>query len=300
MLVKTLYNKKDNLIIVTQTNPDTDMVYKKWNEYGYKTAIMFTDYPAIMKAVRRIWLLSGLPGGKIWCGSWIDRLDHYSTLILHSNNLSGFLPGYLEKRYPHLRIIYWYWNKVNKYTNPKRIKCSRTEFWSFNYRDCQKYGMDYNIQYYYEVDEKSEILKSDIFFIGHDHGRRKKIEKIRKEAEKQGLRCDFEIISSNKKNIPYDEVRRKIASAKAVLEINQSSQDGYTLRALESLFFGKKLITDNKRIRELPFYSRSNVYIIGREKRSLKEFLEIPYDNTFDIYRSKFDIHAWINNFFRA
>lgn len=289
------------ILIVTQTDPHTDMVYEKWGEYGYDAAIMFKEKRLLFRVIRRIWLLCRFPFGQIWCGNWVNSLDQYEVIILHSNNLSGFLPPYLEKRYPHLRIIYWYWNKVGKYTDPGKIKHDRTEFWSFNKCDCSKYGMKYNIQYYYDVSkEENDIAnQSDIFFIGHDHGRKEQIEKVKAMAQRENLKCDFRLISSDQKNIPYKNVRKMIKTTKAILEINQSNQDGYTLRTLESLFFGKKLITDNKGVGDLPFYNINNMYILGYDTRNLREFVYGKYDDGVSVFWSKYDIDAWIGNFFK-
>ena len=104
---------------------------------------------------------------------------------------------------------------------------------------------------------------------------------------------------NNEKNIPYEEVQRRISKTNAILEINQAGQIGITLRAMEALFFRKKLITNNAHIIQEDFYNPNNVFIIGKDDMSLlKDFLSQPYDTAADSFRNKHTIDAWFSNFF--
>lgn len=290
---------KEKILLVTQTDPKGDPVFEKWIDYGYHAAVMFKKVNLFCRIIRRLCLFLNNSLGRIWCNSWINELEQFDTLILHSNELSGSLPSYIERKYPKIRIIYWYWNKVNKFTNPQIIKHSRTEFWTFNESDCRKYDMRYNPQYLYYVDIEDDVeIKSDIIFIGHDHGRLEKIKKIEEAAKKENLICDFRIIPSDSENIPYKKTLEIVMTSKSILEINQSNQNGYTLRTLESLFLEKKLITDNKYVMQLPFYNENNIYILGEEKITIREFLNKKYDKSVSRFQKEYDIDAWINRFF--
>ena len=48
--------------------------------------------------------------------------------------------------------------------------------------------------------------------------------------------------------------------SRSIIEIEDIDQNGLTLRSLESIFFGKKLITDNRDIVNYDFYKKENIY----------------------------------------
>lgn len=161
--------------------------------------------------------------------------------------------------------------------------------------------MKQNIQYYqYPSDVKNEPIEYDLYFIGHDHNRAAQILQIQQEAEKQGLTVKIEIIDQGAGNVPYTEVQRRTGRAKAVLEVMQSGQVGCTLRALESLFFRKKLVTTNLEIPKEAFYNPNNIFIWGGGDPSDRRynFINSPYDFSADQYREQYTLDTWFLNFF--
>lgn len=297
-------NKKEKTLILTQTDPENDVVFHIWIENGYHADIIFKPQPKIMRAFRRIWLKYRLPAGKLWYGGWKRQIDRYDTLIIHASSLTKGMDRWIHRNNPEVRIIYWYWNIVDKETIPKKISGRNVEYWSFDGKDCEKYQMRKNIQYYGVPLSLSELktvqdIESDIYFMGHDQGRRQKILEVEKHAREQGLICDFHIVSHNDLNIPYREIQKQLQKSRAVLEINRSRQIGFTLRTMESLFFDKKLITDNAAVLDAPFYRKSNIFIIGYDNiADLKKFMEVPYDKSVTTYREQYSLDTWFNNFF--
>ena len=88
----------------------------------------------------------------------------------------------------------------------------------------------------------------------------------------------------------------------AIFDIEHPLQRGLTIRSIEALGAGKKLITTNKSIVEEDFYNPKNIYILDRES-----LLEIPlsfFDSPFqpiaeDIYY-KYSISGWIDEIFQV
>ena len=121
------------------------------------------------------------------------------------------------------------------------------------------------------------------------------------EAEKRGLVCDINIIDEKRalsNDIPYTEVQKKIINSKAILEVMQDGQNGYTLRTMESLFFSRKLITDNKAIMEAPFYNKNNIFVIDVDSIDyMTTFLNLPYDGSVRKYQNEFNLNQWFHNF---
>lgn len=291
---------KEKTLILTQTEPGDDMMFKAWKEAGLNADIIFQPHSKAVRMIRRIWADGFLPGASFWYGNWKKMLSHYNTVIVHADMRTRTVPMYIHKIKPDMRIIYWYWNPVNKYTVPKLTRDDKIECWSFDENDCIKYNMRKNIQYYYEQDN-GENTKTDydIYFVGHDKGRKGMIKEIDNQITAQKLHGKFDLLRDTDQLIPYSEVQARIRRSRAILEVNQKGQVGCTLRALESLFFRKKLITTNVNIQNEDFYNPENIFIYGKDDiHNLRQFIEKPYDERSDIFRDRHTVDTWFLNFF--
>lgn len=292
---------KNRILILTQTNPQTDFMFKNWILNGLKADIIFRNVSKPFRLIRRIWMNIPLPFFQIWLGEWKKELKNYDIIIFHANDWSRHIPKYIHSINKNARIIYWYWNPVTRLSDPSKVDDSMTELWTFDKNDAKKYGMKYTIQYYSQFNLKNtqkESFSKDVYFIGHDKGRKEKIEKLANKLKSLGVKVKIQIIESGSKFVPYNEVCQEIYTSKAILELTQKGQTGYTLRALESLFFSRKLITDNKNILNEPFYNPNNIFVIGvNDISEIKNFIEIPYDKHADVFKKQYDVKAWLNNF---
>jgi len=66
-----------------------------------------------------------------------------------------------------------------------------------------------------------------------------------------------------------EEVAAYLSGTKCVIDIPVPDQAGLTIRTLETLAAGKKIITTNEYIREEPFYSAQQIAVINRDSVSL-------------------------------
>ena len=295
--------KKSSTLILTQTDPEIDMIFNAWLRHGLNAAIIFRGGNRIINGLRRLWTDFDLPGYGMWLRGWKHDLAKYDTVIVHASERTNRLPKYIHSIKPAMRIVYWYWNPVNKNTLPEITKNDHAEYWSFDKADCSKYHMHYNVQYYCKGEAESAAgdAKYDIYFIGYDKGRLKVLEDIRMALAAKGLRVRYDIVKNTSEYIPYREVQARVQASKAILEINQKGQSGMTLRTMEALFFRKKLITNNAMIANEEFYNGNNIFILGKENLDdIGDFLAKPYDEAADRFRDKHTVDAWFGNFFRG
>lgn len=241
---------------------------------------------------------------------WKNDIDKYDVIIVQAARVTANIPKWLRKKGYKGRIIYWYWDPVSGSVNPNKVDLNACEIWSFDPKDCNKYNLKYN-DTYYPIDERDltniddrEIY--DVSYVGRDKGRIKELRKIESFFCDKGLQTYFYIVAtkpyylSAKKLMPpinYINVLRIINNSKAILDINQKEQSGLSMRCMESLFFNKKLITNNRYIKTYDWYCPENIYILGEDKRTILQFLETPYCDKEEV-KQQYKFKFWLNKFF--
>jgi hypothetical protein len=155
--------------------------------------------------------------------------------------------------------------------------------------------------------KKATRLERDVFFIGKEKGRSNDLKKIENRLINLGLSSLFYITANHprlrqkkyKKHIPYEKVLDYVNESKAILDYYVDPHAGLSLRAMESIFFEKKLITNNQTISEYDFFNPENIFVL--EKRNigeLKNFVDAPYVKISKSKKDKYSFEEWINRFF--
>jgi len=96
------------------------------------------------------------------------------------------------------------------------------------------------------------------------------------------------------KSMPAAVVAQKVASSSAVLDVEHPRQRGFTMRTIETLLAGKKLVTTNKHILTSNLYHPSRVHVISRTQPEIPAgFLEQPFLNIRDPLRRYYSCEGW-------
>ena len=156
------------------------------------------------------------------------------------------------------------------------------------------------------------FLMQDIYFLGTDGGRKTKLLELYEQFQSYHLKSDFHILVPQilpedmsrqecfiTKPMDYQENLMHIAKSKAVLEVLREGQSGQTLRALECLFYQKKLITNDKSVKEYDYYHPQNIFILDEDDMErLTVFLEEPFADVSEKMIEKYDCEMWLERFF--
>lgn len=98
------------------------------------------------------------------------------------------------------------------------------------------------------------------------------------------------------KSMPAAVVAQKVASSSAVLDVEHPRQRGFTMRTIETLLAGKKLVTTNKHILTSNLYHPSRVHLISRTQPEIPAgFLEQPFVSIPDPLRSYYSCNGWVS-----
>ena len=200
--------------------------------------------------------------------------------------------------FPNAKKILYLWDSWSLIENKPVLEEGFSEIYSFDSEDCKKYGFKLRPLFYTSSDNLKSEKIYDVSFVGTDHSDR--LEKLRAfrdlcrhnsfsyflRLKTTGMpllracfnsgryqRADLEILTSS--FMTYDEVMDITRKSRVVLDFAHPVQCGLTIRTLESLAMGCKLITSNKYIRKYQDIPNTSYRIINEEsKSSIIEFLQ--------------------------
>lgn len=295
--------KERTLLIYNSVNYLVPFIKQK----GIDVDTIFRDIPKYLKILRKIHFLLNLPFKNIWFNKWSKNLDSYNKIVFFSTNpLEGL--KYIKKEFDR-KLIFWYWNPIKQgYILPQTLKDLDIDVWTFDNENALKYSMNLNTTFYLNnITLPKNVIQYDVAFVGLDKGRRKYILELESVFNKNNLISYLYIVDNDgyKKGysgsfpyINYKQYLDIISKSKAVLDIYQEGQVGLSLRPMESIFFKKKLITDNLDIVNHNFYNPNNIFVIGKDDpNKLNLFINTPYQDLDQEIVDKYDILNWLKRF---
>jgi len=255
---------------------------------------------------------------------------------INGTSFDKYLYDFLKKNNPHIKTCIYLWDTIRYYDFGRNLKYFDKAF-TFDYQDSLDYSNLTFLPFYWV--KPSSILSEiyDISIIGSDHDNRYEIvSKIYKQLIKENFNCYFKIViqkcqrphisiwslisyfkkvTRRKKyiidyNIPeiisterisIGMTNKIISQSRCILDTDRECQSGTTPRVIWALALGKKIITTNKSIRNLPFYDKDRIQIIDRNNPYIDtNFLRIK-NNTGNNsnYFEKLKIENWIENFIK-
>lgn len=236
----------------------------------------------------------------------------------------------LKKYYPDSKCILYMWDGLHK-LNTKGIE----KKWPYYDRVYTFDRMDYEANknklsflplYYYEdylpkdePDPDHSVCKYDLSFIGTGHDDRIKIVKnVMRQCRKKHLFCfsyffiphrlvflKNKLFNRNYKHVkisdvhfqmmPLEKLYRIYADSKCVIDVENASQHGLTMRSMEILGLRKKFITTNKDIINYDFYNPNNILVLDRKNPVIDmSFFQKPYEMLDEQIYRKYSLENWI------
>lgn len=246
----------------------------------------------------------------------MKEIEKYTYIIIFDVMYKPGLVRTIRKINQGAKIILYFRNTIqslkknNWKFSYKEMKECNVEIWSYSKRDCEVYGFRYNVQFansHLLTRSGNEDWKYDLLFVGADKCRSKILESVYEEYERKNLRCFFYVKDGSKKKynqnrdnkyLPYNIYIKEYASkSMALLDIVTDENYGLTLRPLEALFLGKKLITNYYDIKYEKFYNESNIFILNNNFEELWNFLNTPIKNISEEIKEIYSCEHWLENF---
>ncbi len=254
-----------------------------------------------------------------WVSRHASNLIYYfpedtdGLIILFDTKLSRYYLDRIRRKNPRAKIVVWYWNAVDNEDMLNVYKA--VDVWSYSPSDCEKYGLLYNPQFFFDSiaeryrgcrDQGEMRGERSFIFMGRDKGRSEYLRTIADEIKKSGWGCRTDYLSTCKTDrperkdvlyssgFPYEKYMETALKYQGILDVVYKENSGLSLRTMESIFFHKKLITTNPAVTSYDFYDENNIYVWGRSDMSPEEFLSRPYRPVPDSICRHYLMTSWL------
>ena len=198
----------------------------------------------------------------------------------------------------------------------ERLK-TRHKVYSFQRKDCEDFGLRFNSTMYAPPPEgmyPPETPRCDLLFLGVPKDRLPLLRSLHGQTAGLGLRPWFQIGLTGLEGdvlpeeregwritrewTPYPEYLRWVQRTRAILDVCQSIQTGCSLRVMEHLFFGKKLVTNNAVIAQAAFYHPNNIFLLQHDQiETLKDWLDLPFIPIEEEIKEYYKFENWAERF---
>lgn len=252
------------------------------------------------KFLRKVFVFLGLKVASFFMyfsyGKWKFEINNYDYFVIPSRRSSKFALWLLRNR----KVCVYYWNLItDREISPAFIKDKYPNFMlcSFDPEDSKKYNIRFIDTYYFNNNDFTNKILSDLFYVGGVRPGRKELLEDIKKITNYKYRYNFNLIEFNdfQPGIPYSEIVNFIKETKVIIDLNRDGQNGLTLRPLEAIFYKKKLITNNKNIINFPFYKKNNIFIIGVDSNDyLRDFIDLPFEEIDQKIIEYYEFSSWI------
>lgn len=299
-MTKTLIisNDKDDYFFPYVDN-ESIVIDSCWNKRIYKKYIKIVRLCELLHFPLTIFL-----------GKWTAQIKEFSKIIIFSGCFEPFLKLYLDKKIPNTpKFIYCWnpkerWEELVRYTN-----CfGRYSYPIFSYSVTDSKMLGINYQHTFYTDNIKTTVKEpeyDVVFVGRTKNRMELLNRIYNYCNDNCLKLFWHVYDTEERPFPtsdnlinYIDYLEIVNKSKVILDIVEKNYDGLSLRAMESLFFDKKLITTNEAIINYDFYRKENIFILNDETwGKVKEFMAMPYKEISKDTKDQYIIENWIKGF---
>ena len=300
---------KETVVITGNTAFESIYKYTEIDNADIEYAYNGSD-SIILSFIRIIWMKLNLPFKKMWYKK--INLSKYRSIVIFDTYIDSDYLHYIdEETNENQKKHLYFWNVYkNARLKKKDIEAYNFKIWSFDYADCKKYGFNYNPQFYAKSWYKDINVEPnvDVIFIGRDKGDRvEKVDEIVKKLERQGIKCRTYITAGKwykhfqskryQRYLDFKEMIEKECEGRVILDYGVNEQYGPTLRVYDAVCNERKVITNNKGVKKLEFYSKDNFFILGEDREEdLVEFVLKPisiYNKTL----SNYSCERWVERF---
>lgn len=305
-------------------NKDTILIFQKPELYFFPhfQDIVFSPFGIPEKSIRyliyKLLYILHLPCCSIFWGDWKKYVKTAKQVVIFDYGYQAGMETYIKKINPSCHVFLFFWNIITKKQKNHKLFTDKDSIYSTDRICCETYHFKYNHIFYTRDYYRpySAQHKNHLFFLGVDKGRAPYILKLKSILEQSGIICDIRVITHSKnksyrrsmsgilttESLSYDKYCKELECSGILLDINQKGQRSLTMRVLESIYFSKKLITNNDDIIRYDFYNKNNIFLLPNDLSRIDPeeiacFLEKPFIPYSEEILSSYDFEHWKKQF---
>lgn len=251
-----------------------------------------------------------------------DDIDF--VFVIKGDSLNKSILRVMKTKYNNASFVMYQWDSTENSPNMVEIANFFDKIYTFDRNDAKKYDWEYRPLFYDKNDCHSTKKDFDISFICTLKFKRGEIyKKLKRIAYKNRLRfysylyVDFRTYlkrrifnkDANYVSISLKEIRFKSMTledtakvydrSKIVVDYTTSSQSGLSMRTIECVGHGCKLVTNNTNVKSEKFYCSDNVYIYGDDNIEIPfTFFNSPYKKLDDGILDYYSLCGWVDTIF--
>lgn len=255
----------------------------------------------------------------------LESEEYSKVLFLNVEAVNEEILIRMKSVSPNSEFILYMWDSSHNKPKYPQLVTYFNRAYSFDFNDCKSIEkLNFLPLFFAEEFESKLDSKScnyDIAFIGSGHSDRCAIiNDIYKQSNGRNLKVFFRIFFPSKliyikqmlkqlisivnlnqyitfTSTSFNDVSNAMKDSRAVLDIGHSSQEGLTMRVIESVGMNQKIITTSQSIKNYDFYNENMVHVIDRKNIKLPEIDFFKSSNIYDEnIRKKYSIAQWVKN----
>ena len=208
------------------------------------------------------------------------------------------------------KLIAYQWDGLGKFPEVKKyfplfdsFFCFDTEDQENNIKPITNFYFDFLPPSYKEFNQQ----KPKLYFVGlYWENREEKIDRFIEEMSKKDVELSIFIqyyhqaeirnpkIKYIKNRITFLENLKNVEQADILLDFVDPIHNGLSIRFFEAMYYKKKVITDNKTVKNYDFYHPNNIFIINDNYAQIEEFITIPYQEISEEIVQNYSFSMWI------
>jgi hypothetical protein len=248
------------------------------------------------------------------------RID--KVVVIKGEHVSSDLLDTLRRQHPGVELVAYHWDSMARY--PRLLEQQRhyDHVFTFDHADATRFPAFHLRPLFYrsEVAERPAQVDAsyDLSFIGWmHHARHKQVLAIDAWAQRQQLETFLYLYTGKlswarlaargqhrfvyTKTLDYSSYLSVLHSSRVVVDLPHPNQTGMTMRAIEAIGAGKKLITTARDITKYSFYRAHNILVVDPETLEIDpEFLRGPPQELRSEEREPYALRSWVREVLRV
>lgn len=246
-------------------------------------------------------------------------IDH--VIVIKGEHMTPWFLEALRRAHSGVKIVAYHWDSLVRYPRLVELQSHFDRVYTFDHADAIRFP-DFRFRplFFRPEIERSEsqsiIGTQDLTFVGWlHHSRLRQLNDIYHWSSGRGLAVFFHVYTGwfsrlrlclqgkgrfvRSHTLGYARYVDLLYASHAILDLPHPEQTGLTMRAIEALGAGKKLITTARDIVRYDFYRSENILVIDAEHPRIEDhFLQVPTVRLPVETIARYTLHSWVRELF--